>query len=588
MGRQINFNFRRGGGSPVEVLYGTIKVQPTRAYKLGPSIVLPRPRTIPLVNGVATLPDAAITPPGPLPAWLLQVTVSDLEGNSNTWYVAVPEGEGAINFNRLPTFEVAPPETEDLTSIASDAMAAKVASEAAQVAAQNAAALVGAPAGAAIEAAILGQGPARDSVYSVVEGSANPALGNLYAGYARAMTETFPVLFCGSSTTEGSDQRPNDRWVNKVVRAMQAQYSAGPGSNSPIGTAATAIIGSPGVHGYNFGLSGTHTGNYMPAEKITQAGLIEPGLIVHMVGSNDANLGYSAETFRANLIGVLDQLDSAMSGSHSHVLVHAHQRQNKDISALWNAYRKVLRDLADTRTNVAFVDLSYDFEAVGIPGTDPLDLLKPDEVHLTVNGHDMCARLMAKALGVTLETPRPKSVVADTFTRANGPTGISETGQPWTPVSGSFQISSNQMALVSAGTNLIEAGTADFDLSADIYHPGDESFLAGLVFWAKDNDNRMGIFIDAGSSQRVTVYSTIGGSNTLNLEAPVALSSGWHNLRVVARSGNLYIYLDNNFLQEYTPSATYYDALGQNTKVGVRCGATVTSMRWDNFYCRTR
>ena len=589
MGRQINFNFRRGGGSPVEVLYGHITIEPTRPYKLGGSWVMPFARKIPLVNGVATSPDAAITPPGPIPEWAHKVTVYDSStGKHWVWVVGVPDGTTAVNFNSLPVYEWTPPETQDLNSIASDARDAAEDAEAARVAAEAAANLVSAPAGTAVAAAINGTGPARDSVYGVLQKAANPALGAMFAGYARAQTAPVHHIYCGSSSTEGSDQRPADRWVNKLHTGMQAQYAAGPGGTTPVGDHTTPIHTLPGLHGYNFGQSGTTVENYMPAAKITRAGQIQPTLITHMVGSNDANLNFTAERYRNGLIAVLDQLDAVVTVPHVHVLIHAHQRQNKDITALWNAYRKVLRDLADTRANVAFVDASYDFQAIGIPGADPLDYLKADEVHLTPPGHDMTARLMAKALTASVEAPKYRSVVHDDFSRANGPLGVADTGQPWRAASGAFEVMGNSMGMTAGGTCLIEAGVHDFDATVDVYHPGTTDALSGLVFWAKDDDNRMGVFIDAGSTQRLAIYSTIAGATGLRVQIATTVTAGWHTIRVVARSGTMTVFLDGAYATQYTPSAEYYDALRGNTKLGIRCGFLVPSMRWDNFTVKTR
>ncbi|MGP9528136.1 SGNH/GDSL hydrolase family protein [Glutamicibacter sp. AOP5-A2-18] len=589
MGRQINFNFRRGGGSAVEVLYGKITIEATRPYKLGASWVMPFERTIPLVNGIAVATDASITPPGPIPEWAHRVTVFDSNTEKTwTWVVGVPDGTTAINFNSLPVYEWTPPVEGDLNSIASDARNAAEDSEASRIAAEAAAALIGAPAGNVISAAITANGPARDSVYGVIQKTTNPALGAMFAGYARAQIGPVSHVYCGSSSTEGSDQRPADRWVNKLHTGMQAQYASGPGGETPVGDHTTQIYDLPGLHGYNFGQSGTTVEDYMPASKITRIGQIQPSLITHMVGSNDANLSFTEERYRNGLVAVLDQIDAVVTVPHVHVLIHAHQRQNKDITSYWDAYRKVLRELAETRSNVAFVDVSYDFKAIGIPGTDPLDYLKPDEVHLTPPGHDMQARLIGRALEAPVEAPKYKVVVKDDFLRANGPLGVADTGQPWRAVSGEFEVMGNSVGIVSPGTCLIESVAHDFDATLDIYHPGNISTLSGLVFWAKDNDNRMGVFIDAGSTQRIGVYTTIAGATGLRLEIPKSISAGWHTIRVVARSGALTIFLDGQYITQYTPSAQYYDPLRGNTKVGFRCGSMVPEMRWAKFSVQTR
>jgi uncharacterized repeat protein (TIGR01451 family) len=73
----------------------------------------------------------------------------------------------------------------------------------------------------------------------------------------------------------------------------------------------------------------------------------------------------------------------------------------------------------------------------------------------------------AVAIGAVLATiltlvacippPPPGATFADTFTRASGPMGTSETGQAWQPLAGTWEVVSNRAAATSAGDSLTVA-----------------------------------------------------------------------------------------------------------------------------------
>lgn len=112
MPRTLTFDFRRGGGSPVEFLYGEVSLEPTSMFNSGTSVVLPTATKFPLVNGVATAAEVAESPAGPIPAWAYKVTVRDSQ-TGRAWgrIVGVPAGAGAVNFKDLPAFDQVAPGT---------------------------------------------------------------------------------------------------------------------------------------------------------------------------------------------------------------------------------------------------------------------------------------------------------------------------------------------------------------------------------------------------------------------------------------------------------------------------------------------
>lgn len=112
MARSINFDFRRGGGSTVEVMYGEVTLEPTIMHSVGTSAVIPAPTKFDLIAGKATATNVA---PSPDPvdgkvAWAYKVSVKDRHGKKFEWLVGVPDALPAINFISLPRyFETKPP-----------------------------------------------------------------------------------------------------------------------------------------------------------------------------------------------------------------------------------------------------------------------------------------------------------------------------------------------------------------------------------------------------------------------------------------------------------------------------------------------
>ena len=110
--RNVRFELRRGAGSSLEVLYGTVSLTPTALHSVATSVVLPFPTTFDLVNGIAIATNVA---PSPAPVggqvtWAYKVKIVDTHGKSFEYLVGVPDGTTEINFNVLPRyFETEPP-----------------------------------------------------------------------------------------------------------------------------------------------------------------------------------------------------------------------------------------------------------------------------------------------------------------------------------------------------------------------------------------------------------------------------------------------------------------------------------------------
>ena len=205
------------------------------------------------------------------------------------------------------------------------------------------------------------------------------------------------VAFAGSSTTA---IMPG--YVVRLMSVLQQTYAV-PGDQSAVQKDSDAIFSKltrAGLHGYNAGQYGLTSANYLTNEESDRMMLLEPALFLHMIGSNDFRNQMTPTTYRANLETRLDYLDGKATKPVQHLLIHAYERFDfTPASYEWNEYRDVLADIAaDRGEDVAFIDLSAKYAAVGVPSSDPLDLIQTDNIHQTARGNRFMADLIASRI----------------------------------------------------------------------------------------------------------------------------------------------------------------------------------------------
>jgi len=232
------------------------------------------------------------------------------------------------------------------------------------------------------------------------------ALGSFYAALARR-TSPVRILFLGSSSTYGSNATtPDKRWVNRVVRRIQISYPSSTGVEAAI-TTMSAAAGSPntnpGVQGLNAGISGATSATYYSSATLYGTGILNPDLAIHMIGSNDSTEGQyyvPVAQYKANVIAAIDGLDNqSTSGTPiCHLLVHTYRRYGVT-EATWKEYGEALKQIADSRPNVAFLDISQEYENARHISPDPYNLIDTDIVHQTDAGHEMMADIVLRYMG---------------------------------------------------------------------------------------------------------------------------------------------------------------------------------------------
>lgn len=309
-----------------------------------------------------------------------------------------------------------------------------------------------------------------------VVGSTDPSrLAALSIIKAKLMfRETQPVVIvgCGSSTMAGSKSGTIPaRWWTKfgVMLAEAFPMASGNKQATPLSLAeaVAAPPATPGIHLVNAGVAGTTSSGYLTGTTGAQVAALTPSLVVHMVGGNDFASGVSLATFKNNLVARIAQLKADTAEPCAHLLIHQFERSDSFTPvAAWAEYGRVMDEIAaEDPENVAFLDISDDFAAVGVPGADPFGIRDADLTHLNANGHALIAQVVRDGLGFLPPAVTSASgaraetftvITSDAFTGANGTIFgrtsdalLGGTGKAWeTPsaTSTSFVVSNGRLA----------------------------------------------------------------------------------------------------------------------------------------------
>lgn len=201
-------------------------------------------------------------------------------------------------------------------------------------------------------------------------------------------------VFAGSSTT----------WaVNGFVKSFK-NWIAGNWAEGWYGTLAAAPGNTSvdGVHVVNAGLSGSVSGNYLTPAMATSIQGLNPGVVVHTVGSNDWKNGVTPTTVATN-VGAAIRSVSAATAPVLHIILHQFQRADTFTSGwTWADYGNALSNLAATLPDAIFVDASETFALAGVGKglPDTWGLLNADKIHLTQAGQDMLGQVFISALAL--------------------------------------------------------------------------------------------------------------------------------------------------------------------------------------------
>lgn len=429
----------------------------------------------------------------------------------------------------------------------------------------------------------------KDEILALI-GQDTRAMGRLRAGLASSLTAPATVVFTGSSTTAThASTRSAWRYVNRVAAAMQASYPGGTCAEPPTRTL-TETVGAPptlpGIHAVNAGVSSTTSANYLTSTTIPQIGTLNPVAVIHMIGSNDYSTQMPIATYTANILAAMDGIDAVCATPPVHVLVHTYPRRDVVSPTIpWSDYGDALSEISKTRSDrVAFVNASRTFEAAGLPATDTFGFITADNVHANDAGLALLADTVVEPFDMRRAVPI-HWIIRDTFARPSATSlGTATSGQTWTTSNGTWSVSGGVLTCNSAGTTLIDATTADVDVSVETkLAAGSNSFL---IFRGDSDANRMSVGLMQTEGE-IRLYKTLSSSGTVLETVPMILTANqWYQVRVLAIGSVVYCYINGTRVFGHSMAGGDYTTFSPYTKVGVRNTGTV-GVQWDNFSVRT-
>lgn len=234
------------------------------------------------------------------------------------------------------------------------------------------------------------------------------ALAKLNAALHASGVTPARVVFTGDSFTSANNNLAPNRWVNLLVAAITRAYPSPVATERAVITSATATWGTLstalGVHGYNAGISGTWSTNYITDTTRPLIAALNPAMVVHMIGVTDYRTGVTPTAYKANVLANITALKAAITTPHVHVLVRPYRPADAGDAHTfpWDEYGTAQAEIAAADPdNVIYIDLNPEWVLVGVPeGGDFYDLLGTDVLHLTDLGHGFMAELMRRALSI--------------------------------------------------------------------------------------------------------------------------------------------------------------------------------------------
>lgn len=183
---------------------------------------------------------------------------------------------------------------------------------------------------------------------------------------------------------------------------------------------------------------------------------------------------------------------------------------------------------------------------------------------------------------------RSHPVVLDYFNRADaGTPGAARSGQSWSVASGAWSIVSNKIQPTGGGTAIIDAGSADFDVSALVNIAPGETAQAGVLGRSVADTSRIGLFV-SGTGSNLNLYVKHGANNYIvqaNNNRPELLNASGRNvLRLRGKGAAVTGWLNGTKVIDLTLSSADRTGLNVagNTFVGMRSGSS-TAYTFDDF-----
>lgn len=189
-----------------------------------------------------------------------------------------------------------------------------------------------------------------------------------------------------------------------------------------------------------------------------------------------------------------------------------------------------------------------------------------------------------------------KILVQDGFNRANSATtmGIADTGQTWTPFSGTWGISGNKAYLASATTqavNTVDRGIANIRIKCDIsLSPTANRADTGLMIRGIDDNNYLLVALQkTATADWITLYKRdVSAFTTLSQITTAGLVNGaTYTVFIQAVGSDIMVYVNGVLKITYSLIGADATKFGTPTKCGLRMASAASSddgnSRFDDF-----
>lgn len=413
---------------------------------------------------------------------------------------------------------------------------------------------------------------------AIIDGGLIEAIGatqykELHAHLSLSTTGPVPIIFLGSSTTNGiSASSPDRSYVALLSRAIQNCYPSGMAQyENPVVDAANVTFkpNLPGIHPVNGGISSTFSNSYCPTATLNKISILQPRVIFHMPAANDYRTGFftPAQT-EANVAAKIAEIDALLTVPAQHVLLGTYASPDTLSPAYpWSEYLRALKNVADAHPRAIFLDPSPAFvsaDASGPGATDPLDLIDTGQVHTTDGGHALLASEIQRLANLGRLGDIPRYDVTDRMRRKI--LGSTETSQAWEQQSGVHVPNGVYLTVTTAGNIVVDPGFSDVEASA--IFTASLGAVWGVIGKSNDANTRIGFYYN-GPSSRFEIYA---GTSILTWGSTVTLvADREYHLRMQIRNDKVYTYIDGQpALPVYTLASGVAATYSAYTKHGLR------------------
>lgn len=262
------------------------------------------------------------------------------------------------------------------------------------------------------------------------------------------------VVTLGSSTIGGGG-------ATEDGLAFVARLAYRSGASGVLSLTASDNTGT-GVQWYQGAIGGATSATYFPSGHLTRVSALQPKIVFHMVGSNDAATGIGPSTYTSNLRPILESIESAVPGVLN-ILVHAHERIDTTLTAPWSQYGDALAALAsENPTNRVLVNLMDYVNVRGTRNGNRWGLVGSDGIHLVDKAHKLYADIFSVLLNLPTENDeaptRYKMTLPASGTVYTSNTVLGTVAIPSAPYPREVQIIGHLSVQVAVNANEIQVG----------------------------------------------------------------------------------------------------------------------------------